>query len=113
MVLIEQQQIFFCEDKNKMTFVQLIVVKKKEKKSICQHHTDIYLFFVLAIRFLQLMDSKNTSYYFYYFSSFIGNSYGWVCLFSIKANILPSSALEPMCLSQIYCAPGAPEGLKT
>ena len=60
--------------------------------------------------FVQLMDSKNP---FYSSPPFIGNSYGWVCLFSIKANILLSSALEPMCLSQIYCAPGAPEGLKT
>ena len=65
-----------------MTVSQLIVAKKKQKKSICQHHTDIYLFFVLAIMFVQLMDSKNT---FYSFSPFIGNSYGWVCLFSIKA----------------------------
>ena len=93
-----------------MRVSQLTVVKKRDKKIYLLASNGHLFVFCLGYKVLQLMDSKE---YFLFFSPFIGNSYGWVCLFSIKANILPSSALEPMCLSQIYCAPGAPEGLKT
>ena len=64
MVLIEQQQIFLWRQKQNDSF-SADSCEKKENISICQRHTDIYLFFVLAIRFLQLMDSKE--YFLFFF----------------------------------------------
>ena len=58
MVLMEQQQMFLWRQKQNDSFSADSCKKKQKKESICLHQTDIYLFFVLAIRFLQLMDSK-------------------------------------------------------